>query len=267
MDYKANLRRIGNFAIGKDCKISPDAVINVKDGFLGDRSIVKAGCWIEGTRVEIGKEAFLNYGSWIGGGSCFDQVSFLRVGNFLHMGKNSHVNIARGVSLGDEVGIGTETKIFTHGAFLSVLQGFPSKWGSVAIGSRVWLPLCLVQPGVTIGDNVVVAAGSVVNRDIPSGSFAGGTPAKILQENAYPKKANPSVIAFQIVEQIRLVDSSIPVFSEGSIILLYDTEFDLAKMTIKGSETKESEIVKNQLRRNGIRFHYHSEDGKYKKWY
>ena len=40
----------------------------------------------------------------------------------------------------------------------------------------------VVYPGVTIGDNVVVAAGAVVVKDIPNNVVVGGNPAKILKE-------------------------------------------------------------------------------------
>jgi len=39
-----------------------------------------------------------------------------------------------------------------------------------------------VLPGVTIGDNVVIGAGSVVNKDIPSNSVAVGNPCKVIKE-------------------------------------------------------------------------------------
>lgn len=40
----------------------------------------------------------------------------------------------------------------------------------------------IILPGVTIGDGSIVAAGSVVNRDVPPGSIVGGNPAKVLRE-------------------------------------------------------------------------------------
>ncbi len=52
----------------------------------------------------------------------------------------------------------------------------------ITIGSRVWL--CgnvTVTPGVTIGDDTVIGAGSVVTRDIPSGVLAAGNPCKVLR--------------------------------------------------------------------------------------
>lgn len=52
----------------------------------------------------------------------------------------------------------------------------------VTIGNDCWLGANVtVCPGVTIGDGVVIGAGSVVTRDIPSGCFAAGVPCKVIR--------------------------------------------------------------------------------------
>jgi len=52
----------------------------------------------------------------------------------------------------------------------------------VTIGNDCWFGAnVVVCPGVTIGDNVVIGAGSVVTRDIPSNSVAAGVPCKVLR--------------------------------------------------------------------------------------
>lgn len=52
----------------------------------------------------------------------------------------------------------------------------------VKIGNNVWVASCVtICGGVTIGDNSVIAAGSVVVRDIPSGVLAGGVPCKVIR--------------------------------------------------------------------------------------
>lgn len=49
----------------------------------------------------------------------------------------------------------------------------------IKIGDNVWLATgCLILPGVSIGDNCVIAAGAVVTKDIPKNSIAFGIPAK-----------------------------------------------------------------------------------------
>ncbi|SDL83773.1 sugar O-acetyltransferase [Sediminibacillus halophilus] len=53
----------------------------------------------------------------------------------------------------------------------------------VTIGNNVWIGgRTVINPGVTIGDNAIIASGSVVTRDIPANVVAGGAPASILKE-------------------------------------------------------------------------------------
>lgn len=232
------------FEIGEDVTIEPGAIVNMKEGRIGDRSIIRSGARIEGYRVVLGTESYLDHGAWIGGGSCFDECAFLNAGCWLHLGWNGQINIARGVTIGDEVGLGIETKIFTHGAYLPIDYGFPAQWAPVKIGSRVWLPSAWVNPGVTIGDNVVVGARSLINRDLPAGCFAAGIPVKIIEEDKYPVAADFAAITWRAGE----------------------TVFDVLRRTIDGPVTEESEKMKNQFRRNGIRFKYYAKDGEYVPW-
>jgi acetyltransferase-like isoleucine patch superfamily enzyme len=247
------------FRIGKDCQIHPTATINVHEGCLGDRSIVREFARIEGAYVSLGNESYLNIGAWIGGGSCWDREASLEAGCWLHMGWNSHINIARGVKIGEEVGVGVETKIFTHGAYLPVDMGFPVQWAPVHIGSRVWLPNAWVNPGVKVGNDVVVAARSLVNVDLPNGCFAGGIPVRILREDIYPKR---------IKMDYRKVLETVGVeFQEDcGIIWVGSTEFNILERQIEGPSNEKTELIKGQLRRNGIRFKFFSKGGEYVPW-
>jgi acetyltransferase-like isoleucine patch superfamily enzyme len=58
----------------------------------------------------------------------------------------------------------------------------PSSSAPVIIGSNVWLGLnVVVLKGVTIGDNTLVAANSVVTKDLPGDVIAAGQPAKVVK--------------------------------------------------------------------------------------
>lgn len=53
----------------------------------------------------------------------------------------------------------------------------------VNIGNNCWFGANVtVCPGVTIGDNVVIGAGSVITRDVPANTFAAGVPCKVIRE-------------------------------------------------------------------------------------
>ena len=244
---------------------------------MGDFSILNAGVKIEGHRVEIGREAYFDRGAYIGGGSCFSTQAFLKAGDWLHMGTDSQINTATGVSLGHSVGVGINTKIFTHGAYIDSFNlGAPVQWAPVIIGNNVWLPNAWINPGVVIGDNVVVAAMSLINRDIPSGSLAGGIPVKILKENYLPKTLSESE-KLQLVSLIESQCKSRPEFND-QIEFIYDANvlnvlergdkvsFDLMALTINGPVTEVSIEVKDQLRRNGIRFRFEPLDQVWQPW-
>ena len=52
----------------------------------------------------------------------------------------------------------------------------------VAIGKRCWICAnVVILPGVTVGDDCVIGAGSVVTRDVPAGCFAAGNPCRVIR--------------------------------------------------------------------------------------
>lgn len=76
-----------------------------------------------------------------------------------------------------------DCKMFTHGGGNCVRRNHPDFdcFGKVVIGDYVYVGTsALIMPGVTIGDNVLVAAGSVVTKSVPSNVVVAGNPAKII---------------------------------------------------------------------------------------
>ena len=225
----------------------------------------------------IGREAWLDRGAYIGGGSCTDPWASLECGDWLHMGRNSHINNGRPVTIGHEFGCGIETKVFAHGAYLSELDGFPVRFEGCTIGDRVWLPSAWVNPGVTIGSDVVVAARSLVNRDLPAGCLAGGIPAQVLREGCYPRRLamhEKMLILERIIAQASGIAGEMeePAHSRAlhdgrMYIEVPDGEvFGLSARTISGRVTEYGRIIKNQLRRHGVRFRYEERDGAWAAW-
>ena len=55
--------------------------------------------------------------------------------------------------------------------------------GEIKIGNNVWIAdKVTILGGVTIGDNVIIGAGSVVNNDVPSNCIVAGIPANIIKK-------------------------------------------------------------------------------------
>lgn len=125
-------------------------------------------------------------------------------GNNIHIGKNffSNFNLTildhTDVYIGDNVLIAPNVTICTVKHPLEASKRIvqymdhtfhPDRIGDfeinqpVHIGNNVWLASGVtVCPGVTIGDNAVIGAGSVVTKDIPANVFACGVPCRVVKE-------------------------------------------------------------------------------------
>ena len=112
-------------------------------------------------------------------------------GRHVHFGKNVYANfnltlVDDGhIYVGDYTMIGPNVTIATAGhPILPELREKGYQYNmEVHIGKNCWLGSgVVVLPGVTIGDNVVVGAGSIVTKDLPSNVVAVGNPCRVLRE-------------------------------------------------------------------------------------
>ena len=109
----------------------------------------------------------------------------------VHFGKNVVVNFNANlvddgeIFIGDDVMIGPNCNIATavHPVSPRLRRHKLQFNKSVHIGNNVWMGAgATVLPGVTIGDNSIVGAGSVVTKDVPANVIVGGVPARVLRE-------------------------------------------------------------------------------------
>jgi acetyltransferase-like isoleucine patch superfamily enzyme len=83
------------------------------------------------------------------------------------------------IRVGHNCVIGYNTTLLAHEYLIDEYR-----IGDVVIGDHVMIGAnCTVLPGVVIGDGAVIAAGSVVHKDVPAGAFARGNPLQITTPN------------------------------------------------------------------------------------
>lgn len=111
-------------------------------------------------------------------------------GRHVHLGKHVYANFNltlvddTHITIGDYTMIGPNVVIATggHPILPSLRQEGYQYNAPVHIGKNCWLGAgVIVVPGVTIGDNTVVGAGSVVTKDLPGNVVAAGNPCRVLR--------------------------------------------------------------------------------------
>lgn len=107
------------------------------------------------------------------------------LGRFIKLGKHVFINHAcsfldmGGITLEDHVLIGPRVNLVTenHPLNLASRRGMLCK--PILIKRNAWIGAgATILPGVTVGENAVVAAGAVVSKDVPANTVVGGIPAK-----------------------------------------------------------------------------------------
>ena len=109
-----------------------------------------------GKHTKIGKNVFIN----------FDCV-------FLDLG---------GITIEDNVQIAPKVSLLSEGHPISPINRSALNTGHIHIKKNVWIGAnATILPGVTIGENSIVAAGAVVSKNVPDNSVVGGVPAKLIK--------------------------------------------------------------------------------------
>ena len=236
--------------IGKFSKIGNDVKINCKN--------FEAGSWLfMWDRVEVGR------------GGCTGPNSNVKIGNHVGIFEDTIINPSESIEIGNDVGIGAEVMIWTHGAWLDITKGFPSDFGPVKIGNNVWLPArSVVLPNVTIGEDTVIGIGSIINRDVPKGSFAAGSPCKVIKENCYPIELNNEELQKKCLEitnnwcklhkDKNITDVITRVWGDVIISIKQKDKFNHYNVRTKemsGYSNDVSEDLRDYLRRRGIKIY------------
>ena len=147
------------------CMVSPHSEITLNGGRLSIGSGFKMR---DGAKLRVRK-----------GAECV-------LGKNVSLNSNDMIVCHEKIILGDNIQLSPNVQIYDHDHDYRAEGGLAAmkyKTAPVEIGNNVWIGADVtVLPGVTIGDNTVIGAGSVVTRDIPSGVVAVGNPCRVLRE-------------------------------------------------------------------------------------
>lgn len=113
---------------------------------------------------------------------------YINYGKNTSFGKNIFINFRctfldlGGIEIGDNVMLAPGVKLLSEGHPVEPKNRQYLTTGKITIKKNVWIGAnATVLPGVTIGENSVVASGAVVSKDVPANVVVGGIPAKILK--------------------------------------------------------------------------------------
>lgn len=127
-------------------------------------------------------------------------LTYTNLGRNIHIGENVFINhlcsfldIAK-ITLEDFVIVGPRVTIITDNHPVDPTTRRKLQAQPVTIKRNVWLAAnCTMLPGVTVGENSVVAAGAVVSKDVPPNVVVAGIPAKILKQLKPPESVSEIV--------------------------------------------------------------------------
>lgn len=165
-------------------------------GSLGFRTVIAYPCSLQGggrKLITIGDYSVIQSHSVLGCWTKYGNQIFtpsIAIGSHCSIGEYNHITACNKITIGDGLLTGRFVYIGdnAHGGLSLENADIPpvhrhliSK-GEIIIGRNVWIgDKVSIFGGVTIGDNVIIGAGSIVTHDVPSNCMVAGAPAKIIK--------------------------------------------------------------------------------------
>ncbi len=171
---------------------------NYNEDLMKERLMVKDKCFeynnIKPSKIEERTEIMKQILGKTGNQFLIEQPFICDYGYNIEVGENFYSNHnlvildANKVKFGDNVFIAPNCGFYTAGHPLDYeTRNKGLEYAKpIEVGNNVWIGgNVVVLPGVKIGDNVVIGAGSIVTKDIPSNSVAVGNPCRVIKELKY----------------------------------------------------------------------------------
>ncbi len=113
-------------------------------------------------------------------------IPTLSIGNNVAIGDRTEIHCGKRVEIGSNTLISWDCLVIDRDYHKFGADGMVEKKDDIIIGENVWIGCrSMIMKGVKIGDGAVVAAGSVVTKDVPERAMVAGNPASIIKENVF----------------------------------------------------------------------------------
>ncbi len=111
----------------------------------------------------------------------FNFGQFLEVGSNVFFNRNVFLDSKGGIFIGEAVALAEDVRVFTHSHCEACHM--ERTYAPVHIGdyAKVYSG-ATIMPGVTIGEQAIVASGAIITKDVPANMVAAGIPAKVIRE-------------------------------------------------------------------------------------
>lgn len=109
----------------------------------------------------------------------------ISIGEYTMISGTLHLDIGAPIRIGSRVRIGHDVSLITvdHDVGPEEMRSGKRKFGPIEIGDGAWLASrVVVLPGVRVGAGAIVAAGSLVTRDVPANALVVGVPARVVRD-------------------------------------------------------------------------------------
>jgi len=277
------LRKLFGQKIGRSSRIRLGSILKAKDIEIGSNTSIGPFTCLIATKIKIGNNTEIKSLSitkaneiTIGNDAQISPLAItngplipkanLTIGNHSQIFPFCWLEPGEGIEIGNHVGVGGHTFIFTHGSWSNYLNGGPVSFGPVKIEDNVWLPWrVFILPNLTIGENVIIAAHSVVSKSILANSLAAGSPAKVIKEDFMielsmeikKKKLQEIIDSFRnyLIRIEKAINYEINISgSDKELILHFESNsyIDFDKLEYKAQGSELNEFI-DFLRKYGIR--------------
>lgn len=283
-----------NVKLGNGTIIISDYIDIEKDVTIGNNCYIKTNKLKIGRMTEIGNKVgivtrqmvfgdvnFTGDNIIIGGGGAFGKDSKFQTGDNCLISSECIINTSAPVIFGNEVGLSPRVQIYTHNHWQNVLKGYYANFGPVHVGDHAYITgNCLVAPNVKIGKGATILANSLVAENVSDYEMAAGVPAKIIkttnpnlsdeQKDKIMKRLMSELEEYLSFKGLKTsdvrYDFTYKIKPKGNpkIVLTFKIEgdtkkadsvfFDLSKFKLIGIQNSLSDVVRNFLRKRGIRF-------------